>query len=341
MRNTLRGAFFALVVTLPLTAQTPAAGGPDRVTLANGDVLHGTVKSMAGGKLLFAQPALADLTIPLDKITDLQTAQPVAVKLDDGSIVQRRITGIRDGQLQLADGPGVALARLAAINPPPVEWTGSLTVGAAYLTGNTERRAIHSDFNAERRSDDDRISARGNWNYAEDKDQVTKDWELSERKASGNLKYDYFVSQKAYLFATTGAETDTLANLKLRFTAGAGVGYQFVEEPDFKFGVEVGASYVMEDYRGTAQLNEFVAARVAYKLEKRLADWLKFEQLVELFPSLEETEDVFVKTDSRLVANLTESMIAQFKVTWDWDNTPAAGRDRDDLGAFLTVGWSF
>lgn len=347
MRTSPRCATGALLLWIgwiglcgPLAAQN-GKSSPDRVTLENGDTLNGTVKSMADGKLVFAQPSLADLSIPIANVTDLQTTGPVKLKTDTGEVIERRITGIRDRQLVLAEGPALPLEHLAAINPPPVKWSGSLSVGAAYLTGNTERRMVNSDFNAERRTDGDRTTAGGYWNYSEDKDQATKDWRLSERKAGANLKYDYFLSKRSYLFATTSVETDTLADIQLRFTAGAGYGYQFVERPDFKLGAELGASYVSEDYRSSTPTSEYVAVRAAYKLEKKITDRLTFKQVVEVYPSLEESEDVFVKSDSRLIANLTDSMIAQLKVTYDWDNTPATGRERSDLGAFLSVGWTF
>ena len=338
-----------LILSFSLVAQN---GKPeaDRLTLANGDVLTGTVKSMADGKLVFTQQSLADLTIPMAKVADLQTLRPVRLQTDGGEVIERRIIGIKDGQLLLAEGaagapaaPSFALDRLAAINPPAkvVKWSGSLAIGAEYVTGNTERRSVNSDFNAERRSDDDRITAAAFWNYSEDKDEATKDWRLSQRKAGGNLKYDYFLSKRSYLYATTSAEGDTRADIALRFTAGVGYGYQFIETPDCKLGAEIGVSYFSEDYRSALPTSEYVAGRAAYKFEKKLAERLLFKQIVEAFFGFEHGDDVFVKTDSRLIANLTDSMIAQLKVTFDWDNTPATGRDRTDLGAFLSVGWTF
>ena len=50
-------------------------------------------------------------------------------------------------------------------------------------------------------------------------------------------KYDYFFSPRFYGYLNGKVEQDNIANLDLRLTPGGGVGYQFAERPDVRYGI--------------------------------------------------------------------------------------------------------
>lgn len=317
----------------------------DKVTLSNGDVLTGLVKSMADGKLVINSPVLGDVTVPLSDVTNLATAAPVDLLNNNGELLKRRIAGIEGGQLKLeGDIPALELGNLAKINPPaeePPKWTGSITVNGNIAKGNTDRRAMGAAFNAIRRTDVDRITADASWDYADNKNPVTKEWELNQRRAGAGLKYDYFISERLYFLAQTRVLGDTLANLNLRFTGGAGVGYQWIDTKTTKFTTEAGLSYLNENYRNNDPSVDFVAARVAYYLQTKLSEDTKLNHSVEAYPSIEKSDDVYFQMRTEVITSLTESMIASLGWIWDYDNTPATGAERSDHRVLLSVGWSF
>ena len=346
----LRTLLTALLGLSCLGAQDQSSS-PDKITLNNGDTLQGVIVGMADGEITFKSPALGEIKLKLANVTNILTAQPIVLVTKDGERIQRRVTGIQSGAMQLGEGPAGApaiaslpLATLTLINPPtkpPAEWTGSLNFGGSIQQGNTEKRAATSDFTAVRRSEIDRFTALGWWEYSEEQDRTTYDWTISQRRLGMGLKYDYFLSKKAYTYVNTAGESDKLRDLDLRYTVGAGLGYQFVEEKDFKFGAEVGAGYFLEDYRSATPDDDYITLRGAYNLEKSITSTLKFLQTFVVFPSAENSDDVVLKLDTRLQANLSQSMIAQLKFVWDYDNTPAPAKERSDFGYYLTVGWSF
>jgi len=71
----------ALVAALAL-ANTAFA--QDKVTLANGDVLTGTIKTMADGKLTITSPVLGDVVVEFAKIKDIATQEQVRVLTSSG-----------------------------------------------------------------------------------------------------------------------------------------------------------------------------------------------------------------------------------------------------------------
>jgi putative salt-induced outer membrane protein YdiY len=317
----------------------------DKITLTNGDVLTGTIKSMADGKVVIASPALGDVTVPLDKVGDLTTAAQVKLETKTGDLLQRRLLGIEAGNLKMEGATtSLPLADLGQINPPDKkepEWTGALKVSGLYATGNTERTAGGLALDASRRSDADRISFDAAWDYGQDKDQVTRDWVLTQRRTGGGLKYDYFLTKRWYALATARVLGDTLAQLDLRFTSGAGLGYTWIEDGKTTFVTEAGLSYLNENYRNADPSVDYVAIRAAYRLTHELSKTSRIVHGVEAFPSTESSDEIYLQSKSELVTSLTDSMLASVSHVFDYDNTPASGQDRGDHRVLLSIGWSF
>ncbi|MEQ1633829.1 MAG: DUF481 domain-containing protein [Planctomycetota bacterium] len=336
MRFALRLAALALIAPLALAQ--------DKVTLSNGDVLNGSVKAMADGKLTINTPALGDVVVPMENITNLQTADSVQLLTSTGDLIRRRIAGIDKGALMFEGQGSEPLSNLDKINPPdvpPPAWTGAFKLGAGLVSGNTDRRNVAGSFDAELRYPDDRFTVDASWDYAQDKPQGQSDWNLTQRRTGAGLKYDRFFSETTYGLATTRVLGDTLADLDLRFTAGLGVGFQLLDNETTKMTGEVGLSYFSEDYRSGAPSVDYIAARIAYKLRHAFNDKTSLIHGVEAFPSTENSDDVYFQATTEVRTNLTESMIGSLAWIWDYDNTPAPTRERSDHRVLLSVGWKF
>lgn len=324
------------------------AAAQDTVKLKNGNELTGSIKNMANGKMVFSSAMLGDVTVPMDNIANLTSGGDVTLLTANGERLRRRIIGLDGGRLNLSDAAGapsgpLSLDSLAQMNPDesPAKWTGGVNLGGILMSGNTERRQVSAGADAERRTADDRFTVRGRWDYAQDK-IATGDWNISQRRTYGGMKYDYFFAPKWYFWGNVSAENDLLANLDLRLTIGGGVGHQLFDEKTFKLGLEVGPAYLYEDYRTpSAPTSESVTGRGAYTLHWDITDTLRLLQFTEAFLSLEDASDVFVRKDTRLQAKLSASMVGQLQWILLYDNTPAPGNERMDHNVNVSVGWTF
>jgi putative salt-induced outer membrane protein YdiY len=334
-----------IVVAAAMAAFVPCVLAQDTITLANGDVLKGAVKSMDSGKLVFSSPSLGDIEVPIANINNITTQGPVDLLTVGGELYKRRISGLESRVLKLdGDVPPIALDSLSRINPPLAEapkWVGAMKMAALFADGNTERRAVNASFDATRRSEIDRFTFDAAWDYGQDRQPSTGDWNLTQRRVGGGLKYDYFLTKRSYALVTSRVLGDTLADLRLRFTGGAGVGYTVVENDSTSFVTEAGLSYFNENYRSDAPSTDFIAARVAYRLSHALSATTRLIHAVEAYPSLEKADDIYLQARVEVVTSLTESMIASLSWIMDYDNTPAPGRERADHRVLLSVGWSF
>lgn len=255
------------------------------------------------------------------------------------------------GGAEVAPAPASHSLSLAAslsassVQDPPAqtrvepEWTGSMTVGGKLTTGNSETRGANATADVELRREDDRISLGLLWLFDENSNNVTDTWTITDRKTTGKAQYDYFFSNKTYAFVKGQWEHDHTAAVDLRQTYSLGLGRQIKEDEDFKLGAELGAAWVDEDFQGSADDKEHPAARAAYNLDWTLSKTWSLAQNAEAYPSLEDSDDIYTKLDTRLKAAFGESMFGQLQWLYDWNNGPAAGKERNDHQVLLSVGW--
>jgi putative salt-induced outer membrane protein YdiY len=341
-------ALRALIVTL--LAASPALA--DQVKLKNGDVLNGTIASFDGGKLVLKTGAAGDITLDVAQIDSFATDSPAKVEVkkgeDETEVVEGKVAMASGGNISVEVAGGaktVALANLASFNKPPfkAEWSGSLVGSTEFARGNTYSQSTSVDFNAVRRGQIDRVTLTGWYRASRQKDNTTGDTSTTQRKSGGGAKYDYFLSKKIYAFAMAGAEQDAIAGIQLRYTAGAGAGWQVIEEADAKFNVEASINYLVEEYTDNSPNSSGAAARLAYHYDRVLSKKYEtsFFNDASAYKILNNSNDYLVHFKAGLRENLTASFFAQEWVDFTWDSTPAAGAKRQDVIYYVGIGWTF
>ena len=220
------------------------------------------------------------------------------------------------------------------------EWTGSVALSAISTDGNTETQSFNFDSSAELREDVDRYTFKAYLNYGTD--SASGDSVLNQRKMGTSLQYDYFLdeAETTYVYSNVAADYDALADLDMRLTFGAGGGYQFYEREDSKLSGELGLGYVTEDFEGSPS-DDYISLRAAFNTFKRINEDLTFTSSGQILPSLEESDDIIAKLDSKLSMSLSEAMFTSFQWVIDYDNTPSGDNDRVDKRFVLSLGWSF
>lgn len=222
-------------------------------------------------------------------------------------------------------------------------WSGSVTAGATLATGNTETKAAALSAEGIWHGDPNRFTVGANWNYQSDNTTG-----VIQRRVYGIAQFDHFYNEKTYSYANATGEHDYAAALDLRTTYGVGIGRQIREDEMWNIRGEAGLSYIDEDYgttvddpTGRGADADYVAARLAYDIDYLAGENWEFFHGGQIFPSLEDSDDVFARWDTRVKTNLTETMFAQLQWIWNYDNTPSPGKGRNDSIFALTIGWSF
>jgi putative salt-induced outer membrane protein YdiY len=358
--------FGALSGSLPAAGEPPAEPEPpkvfiDEVLLKDGSRVVGEIQSMVGGKLTVKSLFAVDDTVVIDwdQVQSIRTeaGHNLTVVLAEGSAPVGVVAPGGEGRLTITASDialpmEVALASVAAINPPPekdVTFKGALNLAASTSDGNTRTKSLTLFGDMETRvSDDHRITLRAGYTYAEDEDGLTA------RNGRVGLKYDYFFTKRLYAFAATLFEYDTFQDLNLRTAVSAGPGWQIIDKGDFTSEAfsemtllaEIGVSYFNEDF-DDADDDSYVAGRWAVKF-----DWPFIPKQVTAFhfhegyPGFEDLDDLYISSEQGLKFAIADmpgggKLIATLQVNWRWDNTPAPGNGRDDTLYLASIGYSW
>lgn len=335
----------AWAIVLLAAAGASVAWG-DEVLFKNGDRLTGEVKSAAGGKLIIATKVAGEVTVNMADVKTFSTDKPVVVQLEDGTVLKQPLAQAAEGQVRTAPG-GVAqpqaipIASVAKINPSPSKWSGSLQAGAIVTRGNSYSDAVTIAADAQRRSEQNRLTLKGGYNYGTEKVVGETTSQTTIENWNGSGKYDYFLTPKWYLYANAKAEKDRIANLDLRFSPGVGVGYQWLESSVANFNTEAGPAWVYERYTNPNVTREYVALRLAYHYDRTLNESVKFIHNVEYLPSVEDTRRYLVNADAGLRVSLTGNFFTEIKVVLGYNSEPAEGKQNSDVKYVANVGWRF
>ena len=322
----------SMVLALPLLA--------DDVHLKNGNRLSGVIVSMSEGKLVLETDFAGRLIIDWSHVERLATDAPLTLVLADGTTLRGiPASGETPGRLMLGvEAAPVELHLLAAINPPeepPVKFSGRINVGLNKASGNTDKESGHVDADVSARTTNHRLTVGGAYNRASDNNRKSED------NASGYSQYNFFLTEKLYLYLNGLAGRDTFKDINLRTAVGPGVGYQFFEGERMNLSIEAGPSYVRTDY-DQAEDQHSASGRWAVKFDRFF-----FEKLVQYyfthegFISASDTSDVFMFTRTGLRFPIRGGLSLNAGFEWDWDNIPAEGADKSDYRYILSIGYGF
>jgi putative salt-induced outer membrane protein YdiY len=311
----------------------------DQVVLDNGDSLSGTVENIVAGKLTLKTEYAGSIGIDISRIKKISTSSPVEVHLQNGEVMKGVLKTAEDGQVTV-EGSDARQAttfdwkKVASINPPPIKWTGSVTVGANDQTGNTHRNGASLSIDATRKTETDRFSLGYQFNYAHEDAAVTA------RNHYGYMKYDYFFTKKIYGYLSTELLSDTFRDLTLRVAVGPGAGYQIWDDTRKFLYLEAGLSYISET-RKTGKDEDFLAARVGGDFRYNILKYLVFSDKVILYPRLDHFGRYLLHNEAALFAPVSPVWALKLSNILDRDSNPAPGRAKNDLQWIVGLRYSF
>lgn len=334
----MRRHFAILAAAACITSAATARA--DKVEFKNGDVLTGDIVEYDGKALTLKTAAAKEVKIDLNQVKTFSSTGPITVKLKDGTVIGQHAEAAEDGAISL-NNRVYPFDQIKQINPPKVEWTGSVIAGAVVTRGNAFTDQYHAAFDLQRRGEHDRVTSSGSYNFGRELNQDTGDKSTSADNAMLQGKYDYFLEgNKWYLFVNALAMKDRIQDLNIRFVPGVGVGYQWIESPSLNFNSEAGLSWIYEDYKDEP-IKQSIAARLAYHVDKTVYDRVKLFHNLEYIPGLESGSGYLINADAGVRSDVTKSFFIEAKVELNHDSAPASGNTKDDLRYIFGVGWKF
>jgi len=312
--------------------------------LSNGDVLNGKIIRLQDNKLIFKTSYAGEISVSWTEVTNLVAEDPIKVILNDGTVLEgyskRSSTNMMRIETDKLESPAdFELSRVAAINPakkPVVKITVRTNVGITQERGNTDTDSLRLDGDFRARTEKSRYSLGGELNT----EKVGGDKTVENWLAFG--KYDYFFIPKWFGYATTLFEHDEFADLDLRSTLGAGVGYQFFESDLLNLSVSGGPAWVNEDFI-EADDDDYFAGQWIINYDQFFFD--SFVQLFHRQTGFIESSDSdrwLIKTRQGLRFPIYKGFTTTVQYNYDYDNDPSPEADEKwDSKLMFLLGWQF
>jgi putative salt-induced outer membrane protein YdiY len=318
----------------------------DQVMLKNGDRITGRVLHKADGILSVDTGYAGKLEIKWDEVSGLTTDGSVKVVLSDDSEVDAKLGESAEGYARLQTGLTPApidlpLDRIAYINPRPeqsgkgIAFGGRVNLGASTTSGNTDSERLHADAELRWRSRANRYILGGEVNEGKDSGART----VSNWRAGA--EYDHFFRRKNFFYTRGTLEHNEFKDIDLRSTLGAGLGYQIFDTDRTQLSVQGGLDYVNVE-RVVADDERYPAAGWGLRYDQQLfGGKAVLFHAQDGFWSLEEVEDVLLRTRTGLRFPLADGLDASAQVNIDWDRDPAPGRESTDVATILGLGYGW
>jgi putative salt-induced outer membrane protein YdiY len=362
----MRIALSVILVAVIVTVGTCFA---DEIIFINGERMAGRLIRSEKDKVVFMSDMLSELSIDIDKIQSVVTADPFELHLTSGTVLKGTDLQKSDGFLTLDNEASktFALGDMLAINPPPqpkIKVTGSLSAGLTDSHGDSSTMDVNVSGEITFRTKKQRLrlktlylaSREENPNRHEsgEKDKVT-----TEENFSLYGKYDYFLTKKLFAYLYCRYKKDHVNDLDYRVIPGAGLGYQWFEDDSLNFSTMAGLSVLKEKYSIRKDNPEYGEEEDAPRYIKDISrkndmswdvglhlEWKsnsRIKLLSDVFytEAVDDRDDYLLQTDSEIRLFLIKAFYFSGRAIFEYDNTPSDGVDSTETKYILGLGWSF
>jgi putative salt-induced outer membrane protein YdiY len=332
------------------TPQIPLVDDADWMQLVSGEWLRGTLVRIRDGQVDFDSDELDELSIDLDDVKTVRTAETQVVVTDANQTLRGKLV-LQEGYIWI-DGEQTVrvrrdelLATLAFDGDDAVDWSGGVTLGATARSGNTKQDDLSAFAEATRETA--RTRWRSTYNGAFSRAagiETTNNHRLRS-------VYDVFLSKR--LFVTVPSlevYRDRFQNIDYRITPSAAVGYEVVDTARHGWRLSAGPAYQYTRF-GTAPPGEDVdegtaAAVLLSKYSWNVSSAVDFDFDYSITAALPETHQYNHNFVTRVSVDLIGDLDLDLGFVWDRVNRPVADGDgdvpqKDDYRTTIGLGWSF
>ncbi len=215
-------------------------------------------------------------------------------------------------------------------------WDRNISLGYDRAGGNTENAQMNGSLLLHAKTDHDEFNLRGSAYYSSsDKKMNTQQW-------AAMMRYAYsFWEKKWYNFYKFEISHDRFANVDYRFIPSTGIGYWLYDKADLRVMYELGAGFEHTTYNGATKSSEGIVIIPRGFIEKRIFNNLKVSQEIILYPSLRDSGEIRVYSESSFIETFNEKLSLVFKFINVFDSNPAAAAKNNDFKFISSLQYSF
>jgi putative salt-induced outer membrane protein YdiY len=310
----------------------------DRVVMKNGDVITGDV-SLIDGSDVYIDPSYADkFAVSLAEVATIELDESLQVELADKTVEQATLKVNAAGeQVIVVDGAErpFSLTDIAEAKAPEpyFNWSALADLNASYNSGNTD-------------SQNTLLYAQGTINVGEQ--QHYANFTLRDEETNGvktqdqtlfNYAYSWYFNEPWYIGGSATYERDPVRELTYRYTLGAVVGRNLIENSTTFLTFSVGAGYSDEEIGGVKESG--TVGLFAMRYEQSYTDWMTFYLNNNTTQQFYGNNNLIIKTVTGVRFDLVGDLYANVGLRYDYETEPAPGNTKDDSTLQVGLGYKF
>lgn len=269
-------AFFLLVGVFGIIYRSLAADdwrpppptgndGFDWIELKSGEWLKGKIKSLQDEKLEFDSEELDLHTFDWKDIRTLRSPRLLSVGFEKGKPVDGSLL-VTSNKVEVINSTATNVysrEEVLAITPTGnrelSKWSGKLSAGLSFTSGNTTELDYSARATVQRRTPSSRLTLDYEGNLSRTRDTET------ENNQRGRAQFDYFLSRRLFArLPDIEYYHDPFQNIQHRLTVGAGAGYDIFHTPRLEWDVTASPSYQHNWFYSTTNNQSTSASAVAF-----------------------------------------------------------------------------
>lgn len=233
--------------------------------------------------------------------------------------------------------PAIGLAEDVVTN---VTWKSSLSLGATYKDGNTEKSLFTGTLKA------DRYAPRTDWlsslytEYGKTENQATGEKEQTEGQARAQSDYRYKFGGRNFFAGVFGeAYYDDIKDIRTRLKLGPNIGYYLINKETMKFDISFGINYVYE--RTATSEDNFGEYRAAANYLWDITEISSYYFNIEYNARMEDTNDGNGLLATGLKSKLKDDLSMFIELRDEYDNIPEPGIEHNDVTITAGLAYDF
>ncbi len=206
---------------------------------------------------------------------------------------------------------------------PIMGWTTTGNAGVSLTSGNSETLLVTAGIDSAHRSKTDELFLNIGGAYGEISNSV------NAQNLSAGFQYNRLFTERVYGGVSTGFLYDDVAGVDYSVTPAGLIGAYLIKSDTVSLSLDGGPGYTFEKVGGIKA--DYFSLTATQKFEWLITEGLKFTQSVRWITEAEDFDNYTLVAGAALEAELTDALSLRIAATDRYDNTPAAGREENDL----------
>jgi len=220
------------------------------------------------------------------------------------------------------------------VQPPKYPWKSSIGAGLTLTRGNSSTLLVTANAQTDKKTPENEFSFGANGAYGE----ANSVQNVNVIRGFG--QYNHLFTQRFYGYARGEGLRDEIADLQYRFTLGPGVGYFFLRETNTTLAGELGTAYVVQKLGD--EYDSYETLRLAQNFEHKFKRFgARVWESVEILPQVDKFNNYLVNAELGVESSLTTTISLKTYLVDNFNNEPAAGREKNDVKLISGISYKF